>query len=509
MKLVDDIICGIERFFVQVLLVLISSIAAQADEPNPLGISFYGSFLHTDKVPNALFFFSEIKDEDSFELRKALRDHDVEIMVLSSEGGSVFEGLQMSGIINDKGLSTYIPGESPFGEGNCASACSYMFFAGKTRIADGKLGVHQFASSKPDEKAEIGEIQSNAQFVVSEIAGFLGEYDVPAFVYSKMFQSTEMYYFKRSEMREIERSQKEISRKDLTKIEEFIEEFKSALQKVAEEEKEAVTEAKDEIVEVMPETLTKPVPNLSELVGQWYFDEENSSKQAQCIPFIPHIFMEIEDSPVPSLITRGSPANRIVYQPTLASFATIQCRGGAEFRATIIHDDREQFSEIKFSKNRLNVIGELRVGNNTKVAELSFTKTKQLIPKTALKIDGRLNHSTSDWKLQIPQNASPVEVRCLDKIDTVRLVARETMLETDGHPYVGVRKDGKGAILDLICEKMYILDDKTSSLVEITDFDFTIAVSVYNMSGRETKKLNLTFTHPGKFPPAHYWAAGT
>lgn len=203
-----------------------------------------------------------------------------------------------------------------------------------------------------------------------------------------------MYYFKRSEMREIERIQIVISRKDLAKIEEFIEEFKSALQKVAEEE--AVTGAKDEIVEVMPETLTKPVPNLSELVGQWYFDEENSSKQAQCIPFIPHIFMEIEDSPVPSLITRGSPANRIVYQPTLASFATIQCRGGAEFRATIIHDDREQFSDIKFSKNRLKVIGELHVGNNTKVAKLSFTKTKQFIPTTALKIDDRLNHSTSD-----------------------------------------------------------------------------------------------------------------
>lgn len=498
MKLIDDIIRLIERFLIHFLVVVISSIAAHADEQNPLGISFYGSFLHTEKVPNALFFFSEIKDEDSFELRKALRDHDVEIMVLSSEGGSVFEGLQMSGIINDKGLSTYIPVESPFGEGNCASACSYMFFAGNTRIADGKLGVHQFASAKPDEKAEIGEIQSNAQFVVSEIAGFLGEYDVPAFVYPKMFQSTDMYYFKRSEMREIERIQREISRNDLTKIEAFIEEFKSALQKLAEEEKKAITEAEDEIVEVIPESIIEPMPNLRELVGQWYFDEENSSKQAQCIPFIPHVFLEIEDSPVPSLITRGSLANRIVYQPTLASTATIQCRGGGEFRATIIHDDSEQFSEIKFSKNRLKVTGELQVGDNTQPAELSFTKNKQLIPQTALKIDERLNHPTSEWKLQIPQNASPTEARCLGKIDTVKLVARETMLETDGYPYVGVRKDGKGAILDVVCETMYILDDKTSSLVELNDFDFTIAVSVYNMAGKEVKKLNLTLTHPTK-----------
>ena len=30
------------------------------------------------------------------------------------------------------------------GDGNCASACSFMFFAGATRNVEGKLGVHQF-----------------------------------------------------------------------------------------------------------------------------------------------------------------------------------------------------------------------------------------------------------------------------------------------------------------------------------------------------------------------------
>jgi len=80
-----------------------------AESENRLGIRLYGSFLYTDTVPNALFFFSDIEKNDSFELRKALRNHDIDTLVLSSRGGSVWEGLNMAGIIHDKGLTTYVP----------------------------------------------------------------------------------------------------------------------------------------------------------------------------------------------------------------------------------------------------------------------------------------------------------------------------------------------------------------------------------------------------------------
>jgi peptidoglycan hydrolase-like protein with peptidoglycan-binding domain len=503
MKLVDNIIRVIERFVIQILVVVISSIAAHADEPNPLGISFYGSFLHTEKVPNALFFFSEIKDEDSFELRKALRDHDVEIMVLSSEGGSVFEGLQMSGIIHDKGLSTYIPVESPFGEGNCASACSYMFFAGKTRIADGKLGVHQFASAKPDEKAEIGEIQSNAQFVVSEIAGFLGEYDVPAFVYPKMFQSTDMYYFKRSEMHEIERTQNEISRKDLTKIEEFIEEFKSALQKVASEEKEVITEAKDEVVEVIPETLIEPMPNLSELVGQWYFSAESSSQRyVKCTPLSVLVDYEYQGGAAPALMHKDSSANIILYQPQVGvSLARMQCREGGEFRATLAHfNDKPQRASFIVSETEFSIVGEVHYnGGPVGLTKLAFTRNKRPQKLPPFIVDKRLKHSTSTWKLTTSVQLSTLEKNCLNKLNEIKLVSRNTMLETDGIPYVGVRKDGLGAVVLLSCGAMSINEDKYKSLVKLNDYDFTIAATIsHNVN--IVKKVNLTFTHPNKSP---------
>ncbi len=82
----------------------------------------YGSFVHFPGMPNALFFFDEIKEDDSFEMRKALRNHDIDTIVLWSGGGSVFEGLQMAGIIYDRQLTTYIPEGS-----ECLSACSLCF----------------------------------------------------------------------------------------------------------------------------------------------------------------------------------------------------------------------------------------------------------------------------------------------------------------------------------------------------------------------------------------------
>ena len=111
----------------------------QRDLEKEFGLSLYGSFVHSEKVPNALFFFDYIEKNDNFEFRKALRNHDVNLIVLSSPGGLVWEGLNIAGIINDKRLNVYVPKSSVKGDGNCASACSFMFFAGATRNVEGKL----------------------------------------------------------------------------------------------------------------------------------------------------------------------------------------------------------------------------------------------------------------------------------------------------------------------------------------------------------------------------------
>ena len=158
----------------------------------------YGAFHYTSDHPNTLFFLDDVQYGQSFEFRKALRNHDIQNIVLVSPGGDVAEGLLMAGIIFDKQLRTYIPKDT-----KCESACSYMFFAGNERLADGKLGVHQTWSSEYNKKQSIGVTQVQTQYTVSEIIGFLNEFGTPQFVYEKMFQDIEMYYFDPMELDKI------------------------------------------------------------------------------------------------------------------------------------------------------------------------------------------------------------------------------------------------------------------------------------------------------------------
>jgi ATP-dependent protease ClpP protease subunit len=196
------------------------------------GLSFYGGFIHSNVIPNALFFFSDVEKNDSFEFRKALRNHDIELIVLSSPGGSVFEGLQTAGIIHDKNLKTYIPKKSLYGSGNCASACSFMFFAGESRTAKGDLGVHQFYSGKASDEEKIRATQKRAQFTVSEIIGFLNEFETPPWVFERMFQQKDMYYFKENELSQLETEVSDATKLLHEKAEIFISDFRSAFIKI-------------------------------------------------------------------------------------------------------------------------------------------------------------------------------------------------------------------------------------------------------------------------------------
>ena len=120
------------------------------------------------------------------DLKKALRENPtISTLILSNNpGGLVHIGLVIAEEVYERGLNTYIPPES-----YCASACSFVFFAGKNRIADGRLGVHQI--SAPELSGE------QAQFGVSDIVATLPKYGVSADVLGIMFSTPakDMYYF--------------------------------------------------------------------------------------------------------------------------------------------------------------------------------------------------------------------------------------------------------------------------------------------------------------------------
>lgn len=156
----------------------------------------YGSYRHYETLPNVLFLVGKIEDGDSFELRRAMRDFEIDLVVTASPGGSVYEGLQMASIINDKNIATYIPEDA-----NCESSCANIFLGGTKRMALGELGVHQFFSASPDADVQARKDITTAvtQYTTSEIIGILNEFDTPPFVYEKMFATTEIYYLRGAE----------------------------------------------------------------------------------------------------------------------------------------------------------------------------------------------------------------------------------------------------------------------------------------------------------------------
>ncbi|MFX0547630.1 PAN domain-containing protein [Roseovarius sp. S1116L3] len=160
----------------------------------------YGSYRHHDGLPNVLLLVGEIDNGDSFELRRAMRDHQIDLVVAASRGGSVYEGLQMASILRDKDVGTYIPDNA-----SCESSCASVFLGGSKRMVIGELGVHQFYSGAEDARSQGRKdvITTVTQYTTSDIIGILNEFDTPPFVYEKMFRTTEIYYFDGAEKQRI------------------------------------------------------------------------------------------------------------------------------------------------------------------------------------------------------------------------------------------------------------------------------------------------------------------
>ncbi|MCR9061931.1 MAG: hypothetical protein NXI02_31705, partial [Rhodobacteraceae bacterium] len=109
---------------------------------------------------------------------------------LNSEGGQVVFALLIARMIFNAGLNTYVPHDSV-----CFSACVYAFAAGRSKHADGFVGVHQMAAD-----TESNEL---TQRLTAEILQEMAQYAVPEEVIDRMFRtpSDDMHIFSDSELR--------------------------------------------------------------------------------------------------------------------------------------------------------------------------------------------------------------------------------------------------------------------------------------------------------------------
>ncbi len=160
--------------------------APQQEEPER-----YGPFFFLPSQPNLLIYVGAVGANDMLNLKKALREHPtISTLILQNNGGGLVHiGLVVAEEVYERGLNTYIPKDS-----YCASACAFVFFAGRQRLAEGRLGVHQITA--PEMTGE------QAQFGVSDIVATLPKYGVSADVLGIMFStpSKEMYFFSPQEI---------------------------------------------------------------------------------------------------------------------------------------------------------------------------------------------------------------------------------------------------------------------------------------------------------------------
>lgn len=150
---------------------------------------FYPIIYDTD-APHLLSLVDEIDIRTPVMLNRALKSYShVTQLSLSSRGGSVHSALTMSYVVHEAGLRTLIPGGAV-----CFSACSYLFFAGGERVAQGALGVHQLSSTSDSLRS--------GQVALADIMLAYDEFGVNGAVVNKMLltPADDMYVFDADEL---------------------------------------------------------------------------------------------------------------------------------------------------------------------------------------------------------------------------------------------------------------------------------------------------------------------
>ena len=147
--------------------------------------------------------------------QKLLSERKVKKLILVSPGGLVDEALNIADEVHLNNIATFIPAKR-----ECFSACAFIFFAGKSRLSNGALGVHQISYSPAFSRKHerVGSIASETQSVLAEITEALNRFDVPKFVYERMLSTKEMYVFTQNEIIDLNRGNIEI---DLVKFDSF------------------------------------------------------------------------------------------------------------------------------------------------------------------------------------------------------------------------------------------------------------------------------------------------
>ncbi len=140
-------------------------------------VNKYSPWFIDTEIPHVFVLSGEIDGRTALNFERAVGEFGVpKLLMLSSGGGLVNDALLVARRAHELGVNTLVPADS-----FCYSACSLIFLAGKVRVDDGRLGVHQISSSSGD--LLLGQV------AISDILDVLGQFNVPNELMVDMFRT--------------------------------------------------------------------------------------------------------------------------------------------------------------------------------------------------------------------------------------------------------------------------------------------------------------------------------
>ena len=133
--------------------------------------------------PSSFFLLGIIDSRTSLNFDRAIDQYGIpRTFVLASEGGLVHIALSIARDVNRYGMNTVIPEDA-----SCVSSCSFIFLAGKRKLAEGELGIHQISSTSSDVES--------SQIAISDIIDVLSKFETPQDLIVNMLRtpSDQMY----------------------------------------------------------------------------------------------------------------------------------------------------------------------------------------------------------------------------------------------------------------------------------------------------------------------------
>ena len=141
-----------------------------------------------------------IEIEELDEMLEVMKTKKPTQMILDSYGGNIRSAERLAQYIYENNISTYVSEVAV-----CKSACVILFLAGKKRLCEGELGVHQ---ARPSKEMEYDIMISKVAYKylqrdMGELVTLLNSFNTPPFVYEQMFKSYDMYDFSKAEIAQI------------------------------------------------------------------------------------------------------------------------------------------------------------------------------------------------------------------------------------------------------------------------------------------------------------------